>query len=314
LRPDLSLRTRHLLCLPLLYLSAACANGDAAQLPRFDGGAALELARVQTEFGPRVPGTEAHSQTMDWMEQHLRPLAAVVQRQPFDAYNPYAEETVQAWNLIASFYPDKTQRIMICAHWDSRPVADHNVPSVQEPIDGAVDGAAGTAILLQLARVLASSEARYGVDLVFFDAEDTGLTNAYPDYENWFQGSRYFSQVAKAQDYQPWFAILVDLVGFEGATYKKEEFSLQYAPDVVTRVWQIAASLGVEQFDQSSSTSYLYDDHWILNREGGIPSIDVTADIGDYEFWHTLGDTFDKLRAPELEAVGKVLVGVLYPR
>ena len=304
---------RLLVFVPLLVLSTACPDGDAAQLPEFDGNAALELARAQTDFGPRVPGSEAHARTIEWMEQYLQPLAAVVQRQPFDAYNPWAEEAVQGWNLVASFYPDKGQRIMLCAHWDSRPVADHDTPPVLEPIDGAVDGAAGTAVLLQLARVLAQNEARYGVDLVFFDAEDTGLTNAYPEYEHWFQGSRHFSQVAKASNYRPWFAVLVDLLGFEGATYKKEEFSLQYAPDVVARVWEVAASLGVEQFDQSDSTSYLYDDHWILNRDGGIPAIDITAAIGDYEHWHTLEDTFDKLRADELAAVGRVLVGVLYP-
>jgi len=298
----------------LLMLATACQDGEAsAQLPNFDGDAALSLAKAQTDRGPRVPGSDAHVQNIAWMEAHLQPLAAVVQRQPFEAFDPWAEQTVQAWNLIASFWPEKRQRVMLCAHWDSRPVADHDSPTVETPIEGAADGAAGTALLLQLARVLADHEPRYGVDLVFFDAEDTGLTNAYPEYEHWFQGSRYFSQIAQQTSYQPWFAVLVDLIGFEGAIYKKEELSLEYAPDVVARVWGLAADMGITQFQQSGPNSFLYDDHWILNRDGGIPSIDITAATSDYPHWHTTGDTFDKLRADELAAVGRVLVALLYP-
>ena len=311
------LKSRVKLLLLALFLMAAaggCSAGSAARTaPGFDGDAALMLVKKQTDFGPRVPGSQAHRQTLEWMEGFLRQLTDVVQRQPFTAYNPHSRESVAAANLIASFYPQKGRRIMLCAHWDSRPVADMESPPVDEPIDGAVDGAAGTAIMLQLARILAEHEPAYGVDIVLFDAEDLGVAGAYPDFENWFQGSRYFATVAKQTGYKPWFAILVDLVGDKEATYYKEQISLDYAPDVVRRVWDVAAALGVEQFQQGGYPGTLYDDHWILNRDAGIPSIDITELTGDYRYWHTREDTYDKVSAESLAAVGKVLVGVLYP-
>jgi len=298
---------------PVLALAVHCASGSIARSrPVFDGQAALALVKKQTDFGPRVPGSPAHSETLDWMEEFLKPLADVVQRQPFTAYNPFSQQSVSAANLIASFYPEKRRRIMLCAHWDSRPVADQENPPVDEPIAGAVDGAAGTAIMLQMARILAEHEPAYGVDIVLFDAEDIGVAGASPDFENWFQGSRYFASVAKQTGYKPWFAILVDLVGDREATYYKEQLSLDYAPDIVEKVWDMAAALGITQFKQSPGTS-LYDDHWILNRDAGIPAIDITESIGDYPYWHTREDTFDKVSAESLAAVGKVLVGVLYP-
>ena len=311
------IRSRRALLLALTAACAAvaggCADGQASRVsPPFDGEAALELARIQLEFGPRVPGSEAHREALEWMESHLESLAAVVQRQPFQAFNPHSGETVDACNLIASFYPQKRQRIMLCAHFDSRPVADHETPAVDEPINGAVDGAAGTAVLLQMARILAENESTYGVDIVLFDAEDTGLTNAWPDYEHWFQGSRYFSQVAKQTGYKPWFAVLVDLIGTPDAVYLKESFSVQYAPDVVDRVWDLAARLGIDRFEQSGSSA-LYDDHWVLNREGGIPAIDITMMIEHYPAWHTLDDTFEQLDAASLADVGRVLVALLFP-
>ncbi|MFC1500126.1 M28 family peptidase [Candidatus Zixiibacteriota bacterium] len=298
----------------LLLLCAYCGSGASARSqPEFSGEAALTLARTQTDFGPRVPGSEAHRLTIDWMEAHLQPLAAVVQRQTFPIWNPHYEESADGANLIASFYPEKTQRIMLCAHFDSRPEASAEYPPVLEPIDGAVDGAAGTAIMLHMAELLSEHEPAYGVDIVLFDGEDTGLTGAAPEYEHWFQGSRHFASFAKQSGYQPWFAILVDLVGDVQADYYQEPISLQYAPDVVKKVWDLAAGLGITQFRQSRGSTVV-DDHWILNRDAGIPSIDITESISDYPHWHTREDTWDKLSAESLEAVGRVLVAVLYPQ
>jgi len=296
-----------------LCIAMGCSEDSAARsIPEFSGDAALALVKKQTDLGPRVPGSEANLRALEWMESFLEPLADVVQRQPFTAYNPFSGENVTSTNLIASFYPQNRRRIMLCAHWDSRPVADREIPTVNEPIDGAVDGAAGTAIMLQMATILAEHEPLYGVDIVLFDAEDLGLAGAYPEFENWFQGSRYFASVAKQTGYSPWFAILVDLVGDHEATYYQEKISLDYAPDVVKRVWDLAASLGITQFMETPYPVSLYDDHWILNRDAGIPSIDITEMVDDYPHWHTLEDTYDKVSAESLAAVGKVLAAVLY--
>ena len=302
-------RTVLLLFLPLL---AACGSDAAGRArPTFDGQAALELVRVQTDFGPRVPGTPAHRATIDWMEGFLKELGPVVQRQPFPAWDPHNRRSADAFNLIAGFYPEKRRRLMLCAHWDSRPVADAEVPPSSEPIPGAVDGASGTAVLLQLARVLVAQEPAYGVDLVFFDAEDLGESGD-PEFKNWFQGSRNFAQVAKQTGYKPWFAVLVDLIGDRDAVFYPEQFSVEYAPDVVDRVWDLAAKLKIPQF-QRGRTIWLYDDHWILNRDAGIPSIDISEGVDAYPHWHTRQDTFDKVGAASLAAVGTVLIALLYP-
>lgn len=295
----------------LLLLSACGARAAGGARPPFDGQAALELVKTQTDFGPRVPGTEAHRANLEWMEGFLQELAPVVQRQPFTAWDPHREVSAPAWNLIASFYPDQRRRIMLCAHWDSRPVADQEVPPVDEPISGAVDGASGTAVLLQLARTLAAHEPAYGVDLVFFDAEDGGESGD-PEFTWWFQGSRYFAQVAEQTGYEPWFAVLIDLIGDVEAVFYPEQISLDYAPDVVERVWDLAAELGVSQF-QRGRTIWLYDDHWILNRDAGIPAIDISEGVDAYPHWHTRQDTFDKVGAESLAAVGTVLTALLYP-
>ena len=299
--------------LPLLsLLLVACGSRQAsAPSPPFDAAAALELVKTQTDFGPRVPGTEAHLQQLEWMESFLEPLAAVLQRQSFTAHNPFWEEDVAAHNLLASFYPEKTQRLLLCAHWDSRPVADQEDPPVEQPIDGAVDGAAGTAVLLQIARILSGHEPAYGVDLLFFDAEDLGVSGDY-EYTYFFQGSRHFAEVALETGYQPWFGILVDLIGDEPADYYKEYYSVRYAPDIVERVWSLADRLGLEQFKQQEGPA-LVDDHWILNREARIPTINITEGASDYPYWHTLEDTYDKVHAESIGAVGEVLVAVLYP-
>ncbi|MFO7768301.1 MAG: M28 family peptidase [bacterium] len=303
---------RRTIPLTLFLLLAACGTRQASS-PRvsFDAEAALELVRIQTDFGPRVPGTEAHRRQLEWLESFLEPLAAVVQRQPFTAHNPFWEEDAEACNVLASFYPDKTRRILLCAHWDSRPVADQEDPPVQEPIDGAVDGAAGTAVLLQMARILSAHEPAYGVDLLFFDAEDLGVSGDY-EYTYFFQGSRHFARVARETGYQPWFGILVDLIGDEPADYYKEYYSVRYAPDVVERVWSIAERLGLEQFEHREGPA-LVDDHWILNREARIPTINITEAAEDYPYWHTRHDTYDKVHAESIGAVGQVLAAVLYP-
>ena len=118
-----------------LCIAAGCSEGSALRsIPEFSGDAALALVKKQTDFGPRVPGSEANQRALEWMESFLEPLAEVVQRQPFTAHNPFSGENVTSTNLIASFYPQNRRRIMLCAHWDSRPVADREIPIINEPI------------------------------------------------------------------------------------------------------------------------------------------------------------------------------------
>ena len=224
-------------------------------------------------------------------------------------YDQEKGEVLNMTNIIGSFYPEKVTRLILCAHWDTRPFADRDRPRNQHlPILGANDGASGVAVLLEMARQIQQAEPPVGIDIVLFDGEDYGREG---DLDNYCLGSRYF--VANNVKYFPKYAVLLDMIGDAQLSLPVEGYSKHYAPAVVQQVWTIAEKLGIYQFE-SEVRNYVFDDHVILN-EGGIPAIDII----DFEypntshrFWHTLEDTPDKCSAKSLKVVGDVLMELIY--
>lgn len=209
-------------------------------------------------------------------------------------------------NIIASFGLEKEERILLCAHWDTRPWADQDqTPENREkPILGANDGASGVAILLETARNIQKSEPRYGIDIILFDGEDAGIPG---QSESYALGSQYF---AKNKDirYRPSFGILLDMVGDKDLQIYQEENSLEYAPQIVELVWNRAQKLVLPAFIPTPGYE-VNDDHLPLIRVG-IPCIDI-IDF-DYDYWHTLEDTPDKCSPESLEQVGMLVLSLLY--
>lgn len=282
------------------------ATSAVRSYPRFDGAAAYDLVQRQVAFGPRVPGTPGHRRMSDWMETYLRERADTLLVQRFD-HVAVDGETLPLVNLLARFRPEAGPSTLLLAHWDTRPTADSatDPDDRDQPIPGANDGASGTAVILQLADMLAANPPPRAVDLLLVDGEDYGDFGLGKDV---FLGSRYF--VAHLPDgFDPRFGVLLDMVGDRDLDIYIEGHSNRLAPEVVNLVWDIAARAGFGDVFHRRVLHTINDDHIPLN-EAGIPTINV-IDF-DYPYWHTLQDTPEQVSASSLDVVGTVMTRLLY--
>lgn len=272
----------------------------SSTLPSFDGQRAFADLVRQCDFGPRVPGTDAHEQCGAWLVQTLSTCADTVERQHFSA--KVGEQQLPLHNIVATFNPGGSPQVLLCAHWDTRPTADcdPNPENRKTPISGANDGASGVAVLLEIARALKSSPPQQRVTLVLFDGEDYG-----PGTKDMFLGSRYYA--GKFSGPKVDWAVLLDMVGDRDLKLPQESISLAHAPEVVKRVWRAAEQARAEAFVDRPGPAIMDDHVFLLER--GIPCIDV-IDF-EYPYWHTLADTPDKCAPDSLEQVGRTILAAL---
>ena len=235
----------------------------------------------------------------------LRQYAGEVETDTFYYDSPVLKARVPLYNVVARFRPEWKERILLGAHWDTRPWADQDpIPAKRQfPVLGANDGASGVAVLLEMARMMKRNPPGVGVDIVFFDGEDLG-TEADPN--GWFRGStRYVEEIADKKP--PLFVIVVDMVGKKDLALHWEGNSREQASNIVDLVWGQASSQGVRSF-RSDVRHRVFDDHTpFLNA--GIPAIDL-IDF-DYPEWHTTHDTPEKCSPESLEGVGRVLLSLV---
>lgn len=288
-----------MICLLIASL-ASCRQAD----PVFDAPRAFRDLIAQTEFGPRVPGTDAHRRCADWLRLQMSGLADSLWDQPFVVMIPETTDSPTMNNIIARFGRHDPRRILLAAHWDTRPLADMDPDPANRlrSLAGANDGASGVAVLLEIARALKERPPGIGVDIVFFDAEDGG---EYGSEKGWCLGSYHFA--AHLPAHYEW-AVVVDMVGDSDLALYKEAHSLRYAPEVVERIWKAAADAAEKAFRPERETE-IFDDHMPLLMQG-VPAADI-IDIR-YPYWHTSQDTPDKCSAASLAAVGRVLLRVIY--
>jgi Zn-dependent M28 family amino/carboxypeptidase len=298
------------------------AETTAVAIPAFNADSALYFVKSQTDFGARVPGSKAHSECASWLKNKLLTYTPHVTVQEFKS-RVYSGEVFTGKNIVASFNPDKKARIMLCAHWDSRPFADHDPdPSRRsEPVMAANDGASGVGVILEIARILKENQLHIGIDIIFFDLEDYGPPQDSQNEstnEHWGLGSQYWSKNPHIPGYRARFVILLDMVGAADAKFRQEGFSMYYAPDKVKKVWDIAAGLSYQDYFLNEKGGYINDDHYFINEILKVPAIDLihldpsSSNGSFYEYWHTTGDTFDKIDKETLRVVGEVVVKVLF--
>jgi glutaminyl-peptide cyclotransferase len=279
-------------------------------IPAFSGERAFAYLLNQTAFGPRNPNSPGHEACKNYFITTLRTTAEDVRLQEFTV-DGYDGEKLRLTNVIASFRPNDPDRVLLCAHWDTRPRAERDEDPKKRnlPILGANDAASGVAVLLELASLLKTTPPRIGVDLVLLDGEDYGKE---ADHERYLLGSRHFART-KPADYLPRFGVLLDMVGDAQLEIPREMHSFRYAPDIVSLVWGTARELGYTQFIDENGDEIL-DDHVPLN-EAGIKTIDI-IDFNypdqTHRYWHTHQDTPEHCSAQSLEAVGTVLTHVVY--
>lgn len=284
-------------------------------LPEFNSDNALMNVEKQLSFGPRNPNSDGHRKALFFLQNELMKYADKVELQPF-TYTGYEGEKLALTNIVAKFNPDAKNRIIICAHWDTRPRADAEMDSLQinKPILGANDGGSGTAVILELARIIKTQKPSYGIDLILFDGEDYGKKD---DLDYFLLGSKYFAANLPV-GYQPSFAVLLDLVGDKDAMFFKEALSMRYAPDIVNMVWRIANEVNANKF-VDMRTDGVYDDHVPLNL-AGIKAINIVDAelVGNKssderrKYWHTRRDNMQNISKETLQQVGDVLVKLIY--
>ena len=294
-----------------------------ASCPTFVADSAMQHIQKQCAFGARVPGTEAHRQCGDYLVQKFRNYGCTVMEQRVEL-DLYDGTKIPARNIIASTLPESTDRVLICAHWDSRPWADHDPDEANHhtPVPAANDGASGVAVMLEMARLIQGSPLSFGVDFICFDAEDLGMP--YWDEEkyseepdSWCLGSTHWAQHPHKEDYAARYGILLDMVGGRGSRFYMEGVSCYYANNVVQMLWHLAHQIGYGAFFPLQDGGQVQDDHVPVNQYAGIPCIDVIPHFehGPSSFgptWHTVSDTPDNIDPAVLKAVGQSVMQMMY--
>ena len=287
--------------------------------PDFNADSAYAFVQTQVDFGPRVPGTDEHVACGDWLVSKLNSYGAEVIEQT-GTVKRYDDVELPLRNIIASFNPDRASRVLLCAHWDTRPFADQGKVDIKEPIDGANDGGSGVAVLLEIARQLSTEQPKIGVDIILFDVEDQGQ----PDFDtnpqqqhSYCLGSQHWGNNLHNENYNAMYGILLDMVGAKGATFSMEQVSMQYAGAHTRKVWDIGNQLGYGRHFMYQKTHPITDDHVYVNILTGIPTLDIIeyygatpSNFGPY--WHTHDDNMDVIDRKTLKAVGQTVLQVIF--
>lgn len=284
------------------------------KVPAFDKDSAYAFVAKQLAFGPRVPSTEAHRQTREWLVKKFEDYGFEVLEQTF-TQQTFDGKVHEGVNIIARFSPSQQRRILLAAHWDSRPFSDSPLSTEQDkPVPGADDGASGVAVLLEIARQIAAQPFEgLGVDLVLFDLEDYGESGGAED--TWGLGAQYYAR--NLPPLVPQYGILLDMVGAKNARFTKDQISMTFAPQLMNKVWALAQSMGYGKYFVNIPTGPLIDDHYFVNTIAGLPMIDVInrpagSQTGFVPHWHTPHDDLNAIDKNTLGAVGQVMLAVIY--
>lgn len=283
---------------PTVSEGAFCADSAYAYVAR------------QVAFGPRVPQSAAHDACGRWLAAELRRHGAdtvIEQRASLPVYGPMV-------NIIGRFNLAAPTRVLLLAHWDTRPWADEDPDPANRatPLDGANDGASGTGVLLELARQFGAKAPGVGVDILLVDAEDSGSEG---DDASWARGAQYFA--ANMPDGPlPAYAVLLDMVGGRDARFPREMFSDANARPLTARLWRLAAEMGLGDRFPDRTGGAVNDDHLPLLR-AGIPAVDIIETdhphTGSFNpTWHTLNDNLDNIDPATLGAVGRLVSTLIY--
>lgn len=289
-------------------------------VPSFDADSAYHFVQKQVDFGPRVPGADAHVECGDYLVAKLKAYGATVIEQE-DEVEAYDGTKLPMRNIIGQFQPEKKERILLFAHWDTRPFADKDDERIAVPIDGANDGGSGVGVLLEVARHLSQSPTALGIDIIFFDTEDYGAPEGGMvdgDYRDWCLGSQYWGLNPHVTGYTAKYGILLDMVGAPDAVFPREGTSMYFASRIVRKVWNAASDMGYGDMFVNNVSGETIDDHLFVNQLLKIPSIAIVHYITDEndpgygDFHHTHDDNMDGISKATLGKVGKVLMDVIY--
>ena len=291
--------------------------------PSFNADSAYAFIDRQVSFGYRVPNMPGHKACGDYLAAELKRFGAQVYEQEM-TLTAYDGTKLDCRNIIGSFNPEQEKRILLFAHWDTRPYSDEdpNPANHCKPIDGADDGASGVGVLLEIARQIGMKTPNIGIDIAFFDAEDYGVPEfAKEQYGNtsdtWCLGSRFWGRNPHKPGYKAQFGILLDMVGARDAVFYKEYISMRYAARYVDEVWEKARNLGYGKYFINANGGAITDDHEAIIEETGIPCLDIinydpNTEEGFRAHWHTQNDNMNVIDRDVLKAVGQTVIEIIY--
>lgn len=303
---------------------AEAANGIDSSLVtplRFNADSAYSFVLAQCAFGPRTPNSKAIEQCGDYLEAKFQSYGLSVTNQR-TTLKGWDGKDLRCRNIIAAYRPELTDRIVIAAHYDSRPWVDADADSTlhqTQAVMAANDGASGVAVMLELARHLQQLNPSFGVDFICFDTEDYGAPYWAPEEElsnskHWCLGSQYWARNPHVKGYTARLGILLDMVGAPDARFHYEGYSAQYAQEVMVKVWDAARYAGAGDYFVQAPGGIVMDDHVPMNEIAQIPTIDIihyNASGGFAPHWHTSHDTPDNIDPKTLRAVGQTVLQFL---
>lgn len=275
----------------------------------FDGERAVKHVKDLCDIGPRISGSDGMAKQIELLTKHFEDNGGKVTRQEFKATQKHKKE-VGMTNLVVSWFPDRKNRVILCTHYDTRPLADQeaNKNNWNKPFVSANDGTSGVAFMMELARHMKDLPTFVGVDFVMFDGEEY----VFAEGDEYFFGSKHFAaeykKAEKTRGFTYTAAVLFDLCFHEGASLRVEMYSYEKAKELVNTLWLIAEQRKAKSFKYTrgfNRAEYVQDDHLAL-LEVGIPAVDV-IDF-DYPDWHKLSDTPDKVSPKQMAEVAGVIV------
>ncbi len=326
------------LCLAGFLCGCGTTKKQVEQQPivniQFNADSAYQFCAAQCDFGPRTMNSEAHERCAQWISQKFQQYGYTVELQRADLKG-YDGTILKSTNIIASSQPStpnsQLPKVLICAHWDSRPWADNDPDSAnwRKPVMAANDGASGVAVMLELARLIQQHDSlNVAVDFICFDAEDWGIPQwdeTGDGTDSWALGAQYWAKKyqEKSLHSQPstlnyQYAILLDMVGGQGAKFYQEGYSKQKAGRIVEKIWRAAHAAGYGSTFPMQESGFVTDDHVPVNDIANIPCVDIInhyPDCPQSSFgptWHTVNDDMQHIDKNTLQAVGQTLLQVLY--
>ncbi|MCI0639445.1 MAG: M28 family peptidase [Gemmataceae bacterium] len=290
--------------LPAQTQFAADRLPQEVKVPPFDGKRAMKYLEAVCAIGPRMSATPGMKKQQELLREHFTKFDGEVKSQVFQAKQVTQKNAVEMTNLVISFPPRRDRRVIICCHYDTRPIADQEPDprKWREPFVSANDGGSGVAFLMELAHHMKELKLQVGLDFVIFDGEEYIFNK---DRDKYFFGSEHFAKtwLNNKKDPQYLAAVLLDMIAGKDAKFPAEGYSWAQHPELVREIWEIGRELRLNVFQQRIGGRVL-DDHLAL-QEAGIPAIDI-IDF-DYPHWHKLSDTPANCAPEPMEQVAKVL-------
>jgi hypothetical protein len=284
-----------------------------AQPVAIDAERAMGYLEEVCKIGPRISGTDGMKKQQELVKRHFETQGAQVELQPFTARQKSRRQPVDMANLIASWHAERQRRVILCSHYDTRPIADQEEDRSRwtQPFLSANDGGSGVALLMELANHLKDLKTEVGIDFVLFDGEEYIFE---PNSDKYFYGSEHFAQAYRQSRAGRRYlaAVLLDMIAGRDARFPAEQHSWVQAGGLVQEIWGVAAELKCTAFQNRVGESVL-DDHLALNQ-AGIPAIDIIPEARlaphfhfQYPHWHRLSDVPANCSGESMAQVGRVL-------